>query len=110
MQYNNETIAKLVKIAEEKGKYDAVGSYLGIHPTTLKVRRRECPILDKALSEALKKHVANSRLVVDYKFSKEELEDITAIVRESNIDIASKKYGLASTAFFKISWLNSMQL
>ena len=84
MQYSQETIEKLVAIAEEKGEYGAVAGYLDIHTTTLNIRRKECPILDKALSDALKRHAAKSKLPDNYKFSKKELEDITATVRDDD--------------------------
>lgn len=102
MQYSRETIAKLVKIAEEKGEYGAVAGYLNIHPTTLGVHRKECPILDKALSDAIRRYYANNRLPDNHEFSTEELEDITSTVREYNVDQAGKKYGLAAGVFFNM--------
>lgn len=102
MQYSRETIAKLVKVAEEKGEYGAVAGYLDIHPTTLGVHRKECPILDKALSDAIRRYYANNRLPEDYNFSLEELAEITKIVSEQNVDAAARIYGSRADKFFRM--------
>lgn len=102
MQYSQETIEKLVAIAEEKGEYVAVSNYLGISQSQLLTKRRQYSELDIALKKAIKRHLAKRTMPDDYKFSVEELEDITATVKEYNVDQAGKKYGLAAGAFFNM--------
>lgn len=93
MQYSQETIEKLASIAEEKGEYVAVSNYLGITQSQLLTKRRQYPELDIALKAAVKKYKFKNHLSYKHKFTKEELEDITQLVKEKNVESAAKIYG-----------------
>ena len=102
MRYTEKTLSEISKVAEEKGTYESVAVYLGINVSRLYEQRQNNPTLENVLKAAIEKwHVKNVSMK-DYEFSKEELEDITKIVADKNIDAASAKYGLSASVFFTL--------
>lgn len=102
MQYSEETIEKLIEIAEKKGEYTAVANYLGISLNKLLTKRRQYPALEKALSEAVKKYSVKNGIPYNYEFTSEELEEITKLVAKQNVDAAAKKYGGRADKFWRM--------
>lgn len=102
MQYSQETIEKLIAIAEEKGEYAAVANYLGISQSQLLTKRRQYPKFDIALKEAIEKHSVKNGIPYNYEFTSEELEEITKLVAKQNVDAAAKKYGGRADKFWRM--------
>ena len=99
MQYNKEKLEKLSAIAEKHGTFESVANHLGISPNKLLEKREKDIELDKILKEAVQKYKANNCISNNYVFSNQELEDITRLVKEQNIESAARKYGVSAQIF-----------
>lgn len=97
--YSQEKLKEIAKIAEEKGTYEEVASYIGISVNKLYEKRKKNPKLEEILTESFEKYHANNISLKNYVFTEVELEEITATVRDSNIEMASSKYGVSAQVF-----------
>lgn len=99
MQYSKEKLQELAKIAEEKGSYEGIALHIGISVNKLYDRRKKNPELEEVLAKAIEKYQSKHVTLKDHVFSEQELEEITQLVKEKNIESASIKYGVSAQVF-----------
>lgn len=100
--YSDKKLKEIVKIAEEKGTYEAVASHLGISCSKLYEQRKENTALRDILTKAIKRYYAKNISLKDYVFTESELKEVTAIVAESNIETVASRYGVSGQGFHQL--------
>ncbi len=102
MQYSKEKLEELEQVAETKGTYESVALHLGVSDTKLYELRRKNTALREILTKAIKRYHAKNVNLKDYVFTKSDLEEITKIVAESNLETAASKHGVSAQMFHKL--------
>ena len=102
-----EKLKEIAKIAEEKGTYEGVALHIGITVNKLYEKRKKNLKLEEALTKGFERYHAQNVTLKDHVFSKQELEEITRLVKEQNIESASIKYGVSAQVFHGLRRNNS---
>jgi hypothetical protein len=107
MQYSKKRLEELGKIAKKHGTFESVSDHLKISISQLYADRKKNTELDTVLKKAIKSYKIKYQDFDKYAFSDQELEQITKLVTEENIEAAARTYGVSAHVFHSARTNNS---